>query len=103
MLRMGPGSVVSVLGLSLISGCGIFPPTGRAVDTETQTLDMPAGAALMVTNDTGMTQVSIDPAATQATIEVTRRAFSTSVQAATDLLDAITVSVKPPSAANNNT
>lgn len=75
----------------------------RAEDTSTQTATMPAGARLVVANENGSTRVSVasDPAATDATIEITRIALADDQAAADALLAAIVVTVTAPTAEDN--
>src|SRR5262245_14657744 len=73
----------------------------RAEHSETQKIALPDAAAVVITNDVGSTRVEVDPAATQATIEITRVALADSQAAADDLLTKIVVTVTPPSEADN--
>lgn len=94
--------VVSVAGAGLMAGCDgfsftftfIVPRTASAEATQTVTL--PAGANVVVTNDNGSTRVTVDPAATQATIEITRTALAREQEDADALLPAIVVTVTEP-------
>jgi hypothetical protein len=95
------------MGLGLVCACDGFninisfvtPKTAEA--TETQTAALPAGAKLVVNNDNGSTRVTVDPAATQATMEITRIAKAEDQAVADDLLTKIVVTVTQPTADSN--
>jgi hypothetical protein len=74
----------------------------QVVDTKTQSAAMPAGAGLIIENGSGSTRVTVDPAATQATIQITRVALAETLDDANDLLDDIVVTVDEPDGADNN-
>ncbi len=78
-----------------------FVTPERVEATDTQTVAMPDGAKLVVNNENGSTRVTVDPDATQATIEITRVALGDDEQQAADLLNDIVVTVTEPTADNN--
>jgi len=79
-----------------------FVAPKRAEATETQNAAMPADAGLVVNNENGSTHIIVDPAATQAEIEITRIAIAEDQAAADDLLTKIVVTVTLPTAEDNN-
>ncbi|MFQ5500845.1 MAG: DUF4097 domain-containing protein [Phycisphaerae bacterium] len=90
------GSLTGCDGMFTLSFQFVIPD--RVSDTETQTLAIPPGAALVVNNDNGSTRVSVDPNATEATIEITRIALAENRGEAENLLNRIEVTVEPPDA-----
>jgi len=103
------GALSFCAGLGVLWGCESFnlnisfvtPKTAEA--TETQTAALPAGARVVVNNDNGSTRITVDPAATQATIVIDRIAKAQDQAAADDLLTKVVVTVTQPSADNGNT
>src|SRR5690242_7140532 len=99
VVRVAVG-VCAILAAGTLSACGIFishqPPVASSHDTNTQTIDMPAGSAVIVTNNIGSTEIWVDPAATQATVEVRREAVADTQDAADALLATIGVFVTAP-------
>lgn len=94
------GSVAGCDGMFTLSFQFVIPD--RVSDTETRTVAIPAGAGLVVNNDNGSTRVSVDPNATEATIEITRIALAENRGEAENLLDRIEVTIEPPDAGNPN-
>ena len=96
-----------VLGSLMGSSCDTFSFTFTFVtpetkeSTETQTIALAAGAAVQVSNDLGSTRITVDPAATQATIEITKTALADTEEEAQALLGRMTVTVTAPTAENN--
>ncbi len=76
-----------------------FITPDKAESTETRTVALPADAVVRITNDIGSTRVTVDPSATEATIQILRTALAGSTALAEDLLDEMTVSVTPPAGA----
>jgi hypothetical protein len=74
----------------------------QTAETNIQTVAMPAAAGLIVSNDNGSTRVVVDPAATQATVQITRVALAQTQAEADDLLAEIVVTVDEPDGADNN-
>jgi hypothetical protein len=100
--------IVSCLGLcacgllSMASSCTITVRTpASAISTDTQTAAMPAGASLVVSNELGTTRVTVDPAATEATMQISRIAYAASEADAEDLLADMQVVVTAPTAGDN--
>ncbi len=94
-------------GLVIVLGCAGFTLTvqfivpQRAQSTDTQTFDLPEDALVRVTNELGSTRVTVDPDATQATVEIKRIALADSKADAQDLLEEMTVTITEPTAGDN--
>lgn len=109
MVRRFCLSLVAVAGVGLLAGssCGglqlnlNFKIPKRAQDSNSRMVTMPAGASLVVVNDVGSTRVTVDPAATKATVEVTRTAYADTQAAADDLLAKIVVTITEPTPGDN--
>lgn len=103
------GKFAILFGLVVLLGpaCGgfsiniSFSTPKRAESTATETAAMPAGARLVVSNDNGSTRVTIDPSATQATVEATRIAVGSTQADADALLAQIVVTVTAPTLGDN--
>jgi hypothetical protein len=78
-----------------------FVTPEKAESTETLTAAMPDGAKIVVNNRNGSTRVTVDPNATEATLEITRIAFGADQEEADALLENIVVTVTPPTAEDN--
>lgn len=78
-----------------------FVTPKRATTSETRNAAMPADAGLVVNNENGSTHIIVDPAATQAQIEITRIALAEDQAGADELLTKIVVTVTPPTAEDN--
>jgi len=72
-----------------------FIKPDKAESTETQTAELSAGTPVRITNDIGSTRVTVDPNATEATIQILRTALANSTAEAEELLDAMTVTMTP--------
>ncbi len=100
MIRSAIG--LSGIGLAALAGCAAFSFTfqgispERASATATDTVTLPEGAAIRVNNEIGTTYATVDPEATEATIEITRIALADTQEGALDLLPLIVVTVTPP-------
>ncbi|MFQ5423057.1 MAG: DUF4097 domain-containing protein [Phycisphaerae bacterium] len=77
----------------------VTPEQAKSVDT--QTVALPDGARVVINNDTGSTRISVDPAATEATVQITKVAFGEDQAAADDLLSQIVVTMTPPTPEDN--
>ncbi|MBN1490069.1 MAG: hypothetical protein JXA69_09145 [Phycisphaerae bacterium] len=73
----------------------------QATLAETQTVVLPAAAAVQIANDSGSTRVTVDPEATEATLEITRTASAETQEAADALLAQMVVTITPPTAEND--
>jgi hypothetical protein len=73
----------------------------RAESTQTQTVELPAGAGLRVVNAIGSTRVAVDPTATSAEVEIIRIALAETEEEADALLDQMQTSVTLPTEGNN--
>ncbi|MFH1418318.1 MAG: DUF4097 family beta strand repeat-containing protein [Planctomycetota bacterium] len=69
----------------------VTPKTAEAAATET--VAIPGGARLVVNNEIGSTRVTVDPGATQLTVEITRIALAEDQAEADDLLTKIIVTI----------
>ncbi|MBN2561284.1 MAG: hypothetical protein JXQ75_10180 [Phycisphaerae bacterium] len=78
-----------------------FAVPERAEDTDSETAAMPDGAKLVVSNENGSTRVTVDPDATEATIEITRIALGDGQEEADALLADIVVTVTAPTTEDN--
>jgi len=104
MTRRIARASIGLLTLStlLIGACDGFSFTfsfilpRSATATETTTYTLPDGANIVVTNDNGSTRVTVDPAVTQATVEVRRTALVREQADADALLPKIVVTVTEP-------
>jgi hypothetical protein len=74
-----------------------FVTPQRADDTQTQTVALMDDSRVVVDNHNGSTRVTVDPAATAATVEITKVALAEDQDAADELLTKIEVAVTPPS------
>ena len=70
-----------------------FVTPKRAEAAATQTVAIPGGARLVVNNEIGSTRVTVDPDATQLTVEITRIALAEDQAVADDLLTKIIVTI----------
>ncbi len=77
----------------------ITPKTASATDTFN--IDLPAGAGVVVDNENGSTRIEVDQNATQATIEVERKAYGGTQEEVDALLADIVVTITEPTAEDN--
>lgn len=102
MTRKSLAFTLASLSLAAIAACDgfqlniNFTVPRRAADSSSALFDMPAGARLVVRNAVGSTRVSVDPAATQARVEVERAALADTQEEADALLALIMVNITAP-------
>lgn len=101
-------NAIAVLGLCLgvplilAPSCTISFVTPEAVtSTETETVSLPAGAAVVVSNEFGTTTVNVDESAEVATVQIVRVAYAASEEDAQDLLGQMQVTITEPTGSDN--
>lgn len=102
MLTVALAAVTLLTGQTCTGGFGfalVVPRTAEA--TETQSIAMPAGAVLRVKNDIGSTRVTVDPTATEATVEIKRVSQAGNQDDADAVLAEMSASITTPTAGNN--
>ncbi len=88
--------------LVLAPSCTITIVTPESVtSTETETVALPAGATVVVSNQLGTTTVNVDDDAAQATIRIVRLAYAGSEQQAQALLAEMVVDITEPTPQDN--
>jgi len=78
-----------------------FVTPDEAESTETQTATLLEGTTVQISNDIGSTRVTVDPNATQASIEIIRTALASTQADADALLAKMTVTITEPTQENN--
>ncbi len=105
------GLVATLLasGVFVLAGCGFygdwmftfeFITPDRAESEETQTFDVPDGAPVTISNDIGSTRISVDPSATEVSVEITRVALAATEEEADELLAEMAVTITEPNDAS---
>jgi len=88
--------------LMLAPSCTITIVTPESVtSTETETVALPAGATVVVSNQLGTTTVNVDDDAVQATIRIVRLAYAGSEEQAQALLAEMEVDITEPTPQDN--
>lgn len=98
------GAVVLVAAIPLVlaPSCTITFVTPEIVtSTDTDNVTLPAGATVVVSNELGTTNVSVDEVATQATVQVVRVAYAGTQEDAEDLLAEMEVTITEPTGEDN--
>jgi hypothetical protein len=94
--------VLVSLPVMLAPSCTITIVTPESVtSTETETVALPAGASVVVSNQLGTTTVNVDDEALAATIRIVRIAYAGSEEKAQALLDEMVVDITEPTAQDN--
>jgi len=94
-------SLLIVLGCTGFTLTIQFVTPDHAESTDTQQIPLADGVAVKILNELGSTRVTVDPSATQVTLEVTRIALADTQKEADDLLAEMTVTVTQPTGGNN--
>lgn len=94
-------SLMTVASCDTVSFNISFAVPKHATAVDTQHVALPDGARVVVNNENGSTHISVDPAAVDARIEITRTAFGRGQAAADELLSKIVVTVTPPDGTDN--
>lgn len=89
-------TLASIVACDTVSFNITFAIPKRATAVDTQHVALPDGARVLVNNENGSTHISVDPAAVDARIEITRTAYGRGQADADELLDKIVVTVTPP-------